>query len=99
MRTQTRGFDNLAQMRHREISQRHALHRLPAKTQNADAERVLSGFAVATHVATAHQGSQEVAGRALPKEKARNVLGVCGSTNNNAFTIAITVLQGIENAC
>src|ERR671926_781981 len=46
MRTQTRQLDNLAQVRHRELAQGHALHRLAAETQDAYAERVLSGLKV-----------------------------------------------------
>src|SRR5215213_681617 len=65
MRTQTRGLGNLAQVRHGELAQSHALHRLAAKTQNAYAERMLSGFEVASHVATPHESSQQVAGRTL----------------------------------
>src|ERR1044072_8105210 len=52
VRSEARRFDELSQMRQRKLAQRHALHRLTTETQNTDPERVLSGFRIASHVAT-----------------------------------------------
>src|SRR5687767_199209 len=65
MRAQTRGLDDLSQMRHRKLAQRHALHRLATETQHPYAKRVVTGFNVTMHVATTHERAQQVTGRAL----------------------------------
>src|ERR1041385_9121793 len=52
VRSEARRFDELSEMRQRELAQGHALHRLTAKAQNPDPERVLPAFRIASHVAT-----------------------------------------------
>src|SRR5215213_1661569 len=63
--SETRGLNELSQMRHRELPQGHTLHRLPTETQNADAERVVSGFGITPYISTSDQRAQNVTGRAL----------------------------------
>src|SRR5829696_3809051 len=65
MRTQARGLGDLAQVRHSELAQRHALHRLSTQTQDAYSKGVLPSFNVSLHVTTTHQRAQQVTGGAL----------------------------------
>src|SRR3569832_2113879 len=69
VRSKTRRFHELSQMLHRELAQRHALHRLATETQNADPKRVLTGVRITPHVATSDEGPQKVAGRALRESR------------------------------
>src|SRR5258708_29865598 len=65
MRAQSGSLDNTAQMRNRDLAQRHALHRLAAETQHADAESMVAGFGVAAHIATRDQSTQQITRRAF----------------------------------
>ena len=51
-----------AQVRNRNFTQRHALHRLAAQTQHTDAECMVSRFFITTDVASTDQGPKQVAG-------------------------------------
>src|SRR5574338_42857 len=75
VRSQTRRLNELSQVRHGELPQGHALHRLPAETQNADPQRMLTSLWITSHVPTPDQRAQQITCRALRQPRQTANLG------------------------
>ena len=73
MRAKASAIHDAAQVRNRDFTQRHALHRLTSETQHSDAERMVSRLFVATDIASPDEGPKQIACRTLRE--------MCGPTN------------------